>query len=139
VPHHKSMISIAVGSVLVTSLSTASVVHAADDTAVADNPFAIQSLPQGYMVAYADKVDPSKYGAAAKEYGAGAKGSEGKCGMSLADVNKDGKVTREEFLKHHGAIFDQIDANNDGAVDKTEADNFAGGKSSPGSPAPMKK
>ena len=59
--------------------------------------------------------------------------------MSLADVNKDGKVTREEFLKHHGAIFDQIDANNDGAVDKTEADTFAGGKPSPGSPAPMKK
>ena len=64
--HYKSMISIAVGSVLVTDLSTASVVHAVEDAAIADNPFAIQSLPQGYMVAYADKVDPSKYGPAAK-------------------------------------------------------------------------
>ena len=137
--HHKSMISIAVGSVLVTSLSTASVVHAADDAAIADNPFAIQSLPQGYMVAYADRVDPSKYGTATKEYGAATKGGEGKCGMSLADTNKDGKVTKEEFLKHHGAIFDQIDVNKDGSVDKTEADNFAGGKSNPSSSAPVKK
>lgn len=137
--HHKSIISIAVGSVLVTSLSTASAVRAADDAATANNPFSIRSLPQGYMVAYADRVDPSKYGTAAKEYGAAAKGGEGKCGMSLADTNKDGKVTKEEFLKHHGAIFDQIDVNKDGAVDKTEADNFGGGGSNPGSPAPMKK
>ena len=76
--HHKSMISIAVGSVLVTSLSTASIVRAADDAPTANNPFAIQSLPQGYMVAYADRVDPSKYGTATKEYGAATKGGEGK-------------------------------------------------------------
>jgi hypothetical protein len=71
--------------------------------------------------------------------GMGAKAGEGRCGMSLADTNKDGKVTKDEFLKHHGAIFDQIDVNNDGSVDKTEADTFAGGKSTPGSAAPMKK
>ena len=137
--HHKSMISIAVGSVLVTSLSTASIVRAADDAPTANNPFAIQSIQQGYMIAYADRADPSKYGTGAKEYGGPAKGGEGKCGMSLADTNKDGKVTKEEFLKHHGAIFDEIDVNKDGSVDKTEADNFAGGKSNPSSSAPVKK
>ena len=136
--YHKSMMSIAVGSVLATGLSAASVVHAADASPTANNPFEVQSLNKGYMIAYADRADPAKYGMGAKE-GAGAKAPEGRCGMSLADTNKDGKVTREEFLKHHGAIFDQIDSNHDGSVDKTEADNFAGGKSNPGSPAPMKK
>jgi uncharacterized low-complexity protein len=138
VRYHKSMISIAVGSVLATSLSTASVVHATEDASTANNPFALQSLNKGYMLAYADRADPGKYGMGAKD-GMGAKAGEGKCGMSLADTNKDGKVTREEFLKHHGTIFDQIDANHDGSVDKTEADNFGGGKSNPGSPAPTKK
>jgi uncharacterized low-complexity protein len=139
VRHHKSIISIAVGSALATSLSAGPLARAADDTAAAHNPFAIQSLPQGYMIAYADRADPSKYGTGAKEYGGPAKGGEGKCGMSLADTNKDGKVTKEEFLKHHGAIFDEIDVNKDGSVDKTEADNFAGGKSSPSSSTPVKK
>ncbi|WON75037.1 hypothetical protein [Nitrosospira sp. Is2] len=136
--HYKSMISIAVGSVFATSLGAAFVVNAADDAATANNPFALQSLDKGYMIAYADRADPGKYGMGAKG-GMGAKAGEGKCGMSLADTNKDGKVTKEEFLKHHEIIFDQIDANHDGSVDKTEADNFGGGKSNPGSPAPMKK
>lgn len=136
--YHKSMISIAVGSVLATSLSTASFVHATGDASVADNPFALESVNKGYMIAYADRADPGKYGMGAKA-GTGAKAGEGKCGMSLADTNKDGKVTKDEFLKHHGTIFDQIDANHDGSVDKTEADNFGGGTSNQGSPASMKK
>ena len=45
--------------------------------------------------------------------------------MSLVDTNKDGKVTKQEFLKHHETIFDQIDANKDGAVDQPEADGYA--------------
>jgi uncharacterized low-complexity protein len=138
VRHHKFMISITVGSVLATSLSAALVVHAADDAATANNPFALKSLDKGYMIAYADRADPGKYGMGAKG-GLGAKAGEGKCGMSLADTNKDGKVTKEEFLKHHEIIFDQIDANHDGSVDKSEADNFGGGKSNPGLPAPMKQ
>jgi uncharacterized low-complexity protein len=138
VRYHKSMISIAVGSLLATSLSAASVVHASDDASTASNPFALQSLNKGYMIAYADKADPGKYGMGAKD-GMGGKAGEGRCGMSLADTNKDGKVTKEEFLKHHGAIFDQIDVNNDGSVDRTEADTFAGGKSTPSSAGPMKK
>jgi hypothetical protein len=62
--------------------------------------------------------------------------------MSMVDANKDGKVTKQEFLKHHEAIFDRIDANKDGAVDQPEADAYGGARSSGTSAAPhgaMKK
>lgn len=137
--HPKSRISAVIGSVLATSLGTSPVVLAAGGEADsnASNPFAIQSLNERYIVAYADRVDPSKYGT-------GAKSAEGNCGMSLADKNKDNKVTKEEFIKHHEAIFDRIDVNKDGAVDPAEADSFGKNKSgaSPSGAAPhgqMKK
>lgn len=133
----KSRISAVIGSVLATGLSASPIVFAGDSEADSKtgNPFVMQSLNERYVVAYADRVDPSKYGA-------GAKPAEGNCGMSLADKNKDNKVTREEFIKHHEGIFDKIDANKDGAVDPAEADNFA--KSRPGGgtatpPGQMKK
>jgi uncharacterized low-complexity protein len=114
----KSKISIVIGSVLATSLGASPAVFASEAGSAADNPFAIQPLNKGYMVAYADRADPGKYGA-------GAKSAEGKCGMSLADTNKDGQVSKEEFIKHHEAIFDKIDANKDGSVNQAEADGFA--------------
>lgn len=117
----KTMISLAVGSVVAATLGAVPVVSAAG------SPFAAKSLDKGYMLAYADKVDPSKYG--------GAKSGEGRCGMSIVDANKDGKVTKEEFLKHHEAIFDRIDANKDGAVDQPEADSYGGG-TKPGATPP---
>ncbi|MEO6824993.1 MAG: hypothetical protein ABI167_09790 [Nitrosospira sp.] len=116
----KTMISLAIGSVVAATLGAVPVVSAAD------SPFAAKSLDKGYVLAYADKVDPSKYG--------GAKSGEGRCGMSIVDANKDGKVTKEEFLKHHEAIFDRIDANKDGAVDQPEADSYGGAK--PSAPPP---
>lgn len=115
----KSKISVVIGSVLATSLGASPAVFAADEVgSAADNPFAMQPLNKGYIVAYADRADPGKYGA-------GAKSAEGKCGMSLADTNKDGQVSKEEFIKHHEAIFDKIDANKDGSVNQAEADGFA--------------
>ena len=133
----KSTISIVIGSVLATGLSASPIVFAGDSEAdsKASNPFVMQSLNERYVVAYADRVDPSKYGA-------GAKAAEGNCGMSLADKNKDNKVTKEEFIKHHEGIFDKIDANKDGAVDPAEADSFAKSRSGGGTAAPhgqMKK
>jgi hypothetical protein len=62
--------------------------------------------------------------------------------MSMVDANKDGKVTKQEFLKHHEAIFDRMDTNKDGAVDQPEADAYGGTRSSGASAAPhgaMKK
>lgn len=110
----KTMISLAVGSAFAASLGAVPLASAAD------SPFTAQSLDKGTMLAYADKVDPNKYGG-------GAKSGEGRCGMSMVDTNKDGKVTKQEFMKHHEAIFDRMDANKDGAVDQPEADTYGGG------------
>lgn len=115
----QSIISVAVGSVFAATLGAVPVASASD------TPFTVQSLDKGYMLAYADRVDPNKYGG-------GAKSGEGRCGMSMVDANKDGKVTKEEFLKHHEAIFDRIDTNKDGAVDQPEADKYGGGGAKPG-------
>lgn len=111
----KTMISVAVGSAFAATLG------AAPPASATDNPFIAQSLDKSIMLAYADKVDPNKYGG-------GAKSGEGRCGMSMVDTNKDGKVTKQEFLKHHETIFDRMDANKDGAVDQPEADSYGGAK-----------
>lgn len=68
------------------------------------------------MLAYADLAEQKKSG--------GTKTGGGEYGMSLMDKNKDNKVSREEFIKYNEAIFDKIDANRDGSVDKDEADNY---------------
>ncbi len=45
---------------------------------------------------------------------------EGKCGMKRMDVNGDGKVTKDEFMQGHEAMFDSMDANGDGVIDVDE-------------------
>lgn len=117
----KTMISLAVGSAF-------AALGAVPLASAADSPFTAQSLDKGTILAYADKVDPNKYGG-------GAKSGEGRCGMSMVDTNKDGKVTKQEFMKHHEAIFDRMDANKDGAVDQPEADSY-GGATKPAPHAP---
>jgi uncharacterized low-complexity protein len=114
----KSIISIAVGSAFAATLGTAPIVSAAD------NPFAIQSLDRGYMVAqgYGEmKAGEGKCGGMKGGEGkCGAKASEGMCGVTMADINKDGKVSKEEFTKHHDTMFEYMDANKDGFIDKFE-------------------
>ncbi|ARO86930.1 hypothetical protein EBAPG3_003615 [Nitrosospira lacus] len=119
----KTMISLAVGSAFAAALGAAPLASGAD------SPFIVQSLDRGTMLAYADRVDPNKYGG-------GAKSGEGRCGMSMVDTNKDGKVTKQEFLKHHEAIFDRMDTNKDGAVDQPEADSYGGARPSGAPHAP---
>lgn len=102
---------IAVGSIFSVTLGNTSISSAADST------FAPQPLNmKGHMLAYADMADPKKYG--------GTKTGGGEYGMSLMDKNKDGKVSKEEFLKYNEAIFNKIDTNRDGSVDKNEADSY---------------
>lgn len=114
--------TLAIGSAVAAALGVAPFASASE------SPFSVRSLDNGgYMVAYADRVDPGKYGSESKS-------AEGRCGMSRIDANKDGKVTKQEFLTHHERIFDQIDANKDGAVDQPEADGFAKTQA-PASPA----
>lgn len=67
---------------------------------------------------------------AAKESGQAASHGDMKSGdhhghqcphkMSSADQNKDGKISKEEFMKHHETMFDKKDANKDGFLDDTE-------------------
>jgi hypothetical protein len=45
---------------------------------------------------------------------------EGSCGVTMADINKDNKVSKEEFTKHHDVMFEDMDANKDGFIDKSE-------------------
>lgn len=49
--------------------------------------------------------------------------SHGKCNMmSKVDSNKDGKISKEEFLKYQEAKFEKKDLNKDGFIDKDEMD-----------------
>lgn len=96
-----TVVSVAVGTAFVATLGAASVAFAAE------NPFALQSLDKGYMVADHHEAKPTAM-------------HEGKCGMAMGDANKDGKVTQEEFNAHHAAMFTKMDTNKDGAIDKTE-------------------
>jgi hypothetical protein len=50
------------------------------------------------------------------------KGMEG-CGKNMGammDTDKDGKVSRDEFTKHHDEMFAQMDTNKDGTLDQSE-------------------
>lgn len=110
--NRKSIISIAVGSALAASLGGVPLVSAAD------NPFAMQSLDRGYMIADSHKYGEKK-GGEGKCGGEGACG-EGRCGAAMADANKDGKITKEEWTAHHNAMFENMDANKDGFIGKDE-------------------
>lgn len=114
----QTLIAVAVGSAFAAGLAVAPVASAAE------NPFALSGLSSGYQVA-------DSQGAMPKEGKCGCmymKGGEGKCGMSMADTDKDGKVSKEEAAKHHEAMFTQMDANKDGFIDKTEMGKMWDGK-----------
>lgn len=106
----KTLISVAVGSAFAASLGVVPLATAAE------NPFALQSLDQGYMVA--DKA--MKEGKCGEGKCGNKKMGEGKCGMAMADTNKDGKVSKEEADKHHEGMFAMMDSNKDGFIDKDE-------------------
>ncbi len=50
------------------------------------------------------------------------KGMEG-CGKNMGammDTDKDGKVSKDEFMKHHDETYAQMDTNNDHTLDQSE-------------------
>ena len=115
--------------------------------ALSASAFAMTDLASGYMVTASQaagekkaegscgadkKAAEAKCGADKKAEGGcgghktGAEGKcgEGKCGMTVMDTDKDGKVSRAEFsAKHEGdaSKFDMHDANKDGFITADEA------------------
>jgi len=87
---------------------------------LAGSVFAAQPLTQGYMLASADQVTKTAEG----------KCGEGKCGdasMAKTDTDKDGQVSRAEFLavaSERAGDFDKIDLNHDGFISESEAAKF---------------
>ena len=112
-PNSKPL-SIALGAVVGVSLANISVGSAAE------NPFSMEPLSGGYMVLAEGKCGEGKCGA--------GKGREGGCGMKKMDADGDGKVTHEEFMKGHDAMFKSMDANSDGVIDSSEHAAHRGGK-----------
>ena len=70
-----------------------------------ENPFQMTKLSSGYMVAGGHKE---------------GKCGEGKCGMKMMDADKDGAVSKEEFMQHHEMKFDKKDKNKDGQLTTDE-------------------
>jgi uncharacterized low-complexity protein len=91
-------------------------------TATAENPFASNTLSSGYM-----QLAENKAGGEMK-CGAGMCGGNMKKGEAAADkgetcaadTDKDGKVTKAEFLAHQETMFTEADANKDGSLDADE-------------------
>ncbi len=111
----KTLIASAMGTAFVASMAAAPIASAAE------NPFALSGLSSGYQVAdnHGAKPMEGKCG--------GMKAGEGKCGgMNMVDTNKDGKISKEEFIKAHESMFDKMDTNKDGFLDSSEMSTMHG-------------
>lgn len=80
----------------------------------AENPFAAETLSSGYMQLAENKADGEM------KCGAGMCGGNKKSDDCPADADKDGMVTKEEFMSHHEKMFTEADANKDGSLDAEE-------------------
>jgi len=110
-------------------------------TAQAENPFSSTELSSGYMqladasTATAGKTEEGKCGEGKcggektekaedgkTEEGKCGEGKcgEGKCGVKNADADKDGKVTKEEFIKLHEDVFAKMDKDGNGTLEGDE-------------------
>ena len=103
-------LSVALGAVFTISLANTAIANAAE------NPFSMKPLSGGYMVLADGKCGEGKCGA-----GKG-KGGEGRCGMARMDTDGNGKVTKDEFMQGHEAMFEKIDQNSDGVIDQSESE-----------------
>jgi uncharacterized low-complexity protein len=115
----KTTLSLAIGSAFCATVAIAPVAQAAG------NPFAMQSLSSGYMVADMGKGMDGKCGGMGKRASKSTP-MDSKCGMDAMDTDKDGKISREEFVKAHQSLFDAMDTNKDGMIDADEMKAAAG-------------
>jgi Ca2+-binding EF-hand superfamily protein len=47
-------------------------------------------------------------------------GEDGMGGMQMMDADKDGKISKDEFMQAHAKMFAAMDRNKDGALDASE-------------------
>jgi hypothetical protein len=145
-PSKKSIISLALGSAFAATLGTASVASAADNPFAvqslqkgfmvvgqnddkggygATGEYGDRKDGYGDTGGYGDRKDgygaTGGYGDKKDAYGGDKKYGEGRCGMSMADTDNDGRVSREEHARHAEMMFNKMDANKDGYIDKDEA------------------
>lgn len=106
--------AVALGAVFTISLANTTISNAAE------NPFSMKPLSSGYTTLAEDKGGEGKCGAGK------SKGGEGKCGMARMDADGDGKVTKDEFMQGHEAMFHKIDTNGDGVIDQAEREAHMG-------------
>jgi uncharacterized low-complexity protein len=92
---------------------------AAPIASAAENPFAMSGLSNGYQVAETSSAKPMEGKCGGMRAGE-MKAGEAKCGMPMMDADKDGKISKEAFTKRHEAMFDSMDTNKDGFLDKAE-------------------
>ncbi len=100
--HKRNLIAIAAGTVFLVAFSATSVFAA--DTAK-DSGHQHQS---GQAADHGDTKSGDHHGHQCQHM------------MSSVDLNNDGKISKEEFIKHHEAKFDKKDSNKDGFLDETE-------------------
>ena len=116
-------------------------------TTAAANPFEMNTLESGYQVelqgAMGAKGAEGKCGGDKAKAGEGKCGGdkaktgegkcggdkakagegkcgEGKCGMTMMDTDKDGSVSKAEFMAAHEKMFAAKDTNNDGSLSAAE-------------------
>jgi uncharacterized low-complexity protein len=91
-------------------------------TATAENPFASNTLSSGYMQLAENKAG-SEMKCGAGMCGGNMKKADGAASEEMpcpADADKDGKVTKEEFMTHHEKMFTDADADKDGSLSADE-------------------
>ena len=104
-------LTLALGAVFTVTLANTTIADAAE------NPFSMKSLSDGYLTLAEGKCGEGKCGEGKCGQG---KAAERKFGMARMDTDGDGKVTKDEFMRGHEAMFEKIDLNGDGVIDQTE-------------------
>ena len=100
----------------------------AGGVALAGSAFAITPLAQGYLLGAqqaqtADAAKDAEGSCGADMKHAEGKCGEGKCGMDKMDTDKDGKISKAEFVAAHDGKDDKFaahDTNGDGFIDAAE-------------------
>jgi hypothetical protein len=106
----KHTINSIIGSIIVSAAAISPCAGASE------NPFTMVDLGKGYQVAETG-------GQTEPQAGQGMKKMEGKCGgmmKGMMDTNKDGKVSKEEYMKHHEQMFEMKDKDKNGVLDESE-------------------